>query len=377
MKSWPTKNLGEFVEEQTTRLREETATIYSVTNDQGFVRSLELFDKQVFSADIGNYKRVAFHDIAYNPSRINVGSVAMLEDANGGAVSPMYTIVRCNSKLSPRYLLHFLKSDIGQHQIRHRCEGAVRFQLKFRDLCAIPVPVPPLHQQGRIVKLLDDADVLRKLRSIADQRTADLIPALFHEMFGNPLSTVGTWPAHELRELGKVVTGSTPPSAKEGMFGGNIPFITPGDLESNTRNTMRYLTDSGAAEVRIVRSGSTMVCCIGATIGKTDRAWQPSAFNQQINAIEWGDTIDPDYGVVCMKLCSQWVVQQGSQTALPILKKSLFEKIQIPVPPLALQKQFAQRVAEVRDLEAKQATSRAQLDTLFQSMLHRAFNGEL
>jgi type I restriction enzyme S subunit len=99
---WPTKPLGEFAEERTDRLRGDSATIYSVTNENGFVRSLDLFDKQVFSAGTGNYKRVGFHDLAYNPSRINVGSVALCEDEDGGAVSPMYVVVRIKPRLLPR-----------------------------------------------------------------------------------------------------------------------------------------------------------------------------------------------------------------------------------------------------------------------------------
>jgi type I restriction enzyme S subunit len=120
-----------------------------------------------------------------------------------------------------------------------------------------------------------------------------------------------------------------------------------------------------------------LVCCIGATIGKTDRTWKRSAFNQQINAVEWGDEIDDDFGVVCMKQCSSLVVRRGSLTALPILKKSSFEQILIPVPPLSLQKEFAERVKEIGELEATQAVTRGRLDDLFQSMLHRAFSGEL
>src|ERR1022692_2546200 len=108
-----TKLIGEFVEERTERLREDSATIFSVTNDRGFVRSLELFDKQVFSANTGNYKKVAFQELAYNPSRINVGSIAMLREKSGGAVSPMYVIVHCNKGLLPLYLLYFLKSEAG------------------------------------------------------------------------------------------------------------------------------------------------------------------------------------------------------------------------------------------------------------------------
>jgi type I restriction enzyme S subunit len=62
---------------------------------------------------------------------------------------------------------------------------------------------------------------------------------------------------------------------------------------------------------------------------------------------------------------------------LPILKKSLFERIQIPVPPLPLQKDFAVRVTEIRAVQTDQSASRKRLDDLFQSMLHRAFEGEL
>lgn len=195
------RRLGELVSETAERLRTGHATIYSVTNSDGFVPSLDRFDKQVFSADTSSYKVVKHQDLAYNPSRINVGSVAICNDPAGGAVSPMYVIVRCNAQLSPEYLLHFLKSDLGQQEIRRRTEGSVRFQLKFRDLCQIAIPLPNLAEQERIVALLDEADALRKLRAQADQRTADLIPALFHDMFGDPATNPMGWPTSFFGDL--------------------------------------------------------------------------------------------------------------------------------------------------------------------------------
>ena len=285
-------------------------------------------------------------------------------------------IVKDHSVLSAKFIARYLMFN-KDRLIVPLMTGAANMSISLDRLATVPIEFPSLVEQERIVKLLDEADELRKLRTQADKRSADLIPALFHEMFGDALTNPRDWTIKELRQLGRIVTGSTPPSAKEGMFGGSIPFITPGDLERNTQKTMRYVTESGAAEVRTVRAGSALVCCIGATIGKTDRAWSASTFNQQINAIEWSEEINDDFGAVCMKQCAKMVIQLGGQTALPILKKSLFEKIKIPVPPLALQKEFAQRVTEIRELEASQATSRARLDALFQSMLHRAFNGEL
>jgi type I restriction enzyme S subunit len=218
---------------------------------------------------------------------------------------------------------------------------------------------------------------LDRLRAEADRHTADLVLSLFQNQFGHPLSNSLGWPVAELRELGNVVTGTTPPSALNGMFEGDIPFVTPGDLERDTRQTARFVTDAGAAESRIVRAGSTLVCCIGATIGKTDRTWKTSAFNQQINAIEWNERIDDDFGWACMRLCKSEIIRQSKSTALPILKKSLFERVQIPVPPIFLQRAFANQVSEIRALEAGQTASRSRLDDLFQSLLYRAFQGEL
>jgi type I restriction enzyme S subunit len=67
----------------------------------------------------------------------------------------------------------------------------------------------------------------------------------------------------------------------------------------------------------------------------------------------------------------------GKGQALKHLQITELAKMPIPLPPLSLQKEFAQRVTEIRELEASQATSRTRLNALFQSMLHRAFNGEL
>jgi type I restriction enzyme S subunit len=285
-------------------------------------------------------------------------------------------LVKDRSVLSARFLARYL-SFVKDRLIVPLMTGAANMSISVDRLATVPVEFPTLAEQECIANLLDEADELRRLRAQTDRRTYALIPAIFHEMFGNPIDNSRSWPVHEIRQLGRVVTGSTPPSAKKGMFGGEIPFITPGDLESNTRKTRRYVTEAGAAESRTARSGSTLVCCIGATIGKTDRTWERSAFNQQINAIEWGEQVDDDFGLVCMRQCSSVVIQLGNAFALPILKKSLFEQIQIPLPPLSLQREFATQVAEIRELESGQAASRQRMDALFQSLLHHAFQGDL
>ena len=181
----------------------------------------------------------------------------------------------------------------------------------------------------------------------------------------------------KIKNLGKVTTGSTPSSKKENMFGGDIPFITPADLESGQDKYGRYVTQEGAKNSRIVRAGSTLVCCIGATIGKVDKAIVDSCFNQQINAIEWDESINDIFGLYLFRQIAPLIRNKASHTTLPILNKGNFENIIIPKPPKPKQDLFAEKAQEI---EAYIKTQQAELEnakTMFQSLLHHAFTGEL
>jgi type I restriction enzyme S subunit len=391
MKPWLTKPLGEFVEERTERLGQDFATIYSVTNERGFVRSLDLFDKQVFSADTGNYKRVGFHDLAYNPSRINVGSVAMCEDKDGGAVSPMYVIVRSKSGLLPHYLLRFLKSEAGLHQIRHRCEGAVRFQLKFRDLCAIPILAPPLTQQERIVKLLDEADELRKVRARADSRTTALIPSLFHEMFGDPVRNSNGWPCVHLVEL-----CCSADDIKCGPFGTQLSkseYIEKGVPLWGIKNvnalfelpTQEFLTPSTAQRlIQYSIEPCDIVMTRKGTVGNC--AVYPERFPLGIMhsdllrlrvSREKCEPVFLAHQLHYSRDVERQLAQISGGAVMPGINVTKLKSLKVLAPPLPLQKEFAARVSEIRAMQTEQTTSRRRLEHLFQSLLHRAFKGDL
>jgi type I restriction enzyme S subunit len=385
MTRWPMKPLAEFIEERTDRLGQDSTTIYSVTNESGFVRSLDLFDKRVFSADTGNYKRVGFCDLAYNPSRINVGSVAICEDKNGGAVSPMYVIVRCKPGLLPRYLLHFLKSDSGLQEIRHRCEGAVRFQLKFRDLCAIPLLAVPLTEQERIVKLLDELDKLRKLRARADRRTADLTLALFHEMFGEKMKSNQL----RLEQIAEVVSGV----AKGRNFNGRQPVEVPylrvanvqaGHLDLSKITTIRALPEE--VKELSLRKGDVLL----TEGGDFDKLGRGAMLEQDLpNCIHQNhifrvraerSKLEPIYFAIFLMTteAKRYFLGCAKQTTnLASINMRQLRALPVPVPPLPLQKEFARVQNEIRGLEAEQASSGRRLEDLFQSLLHRAFRGEL
>ncbi|GAB3768693.1 restriction endonuclease subunit S [Ramlibacter monticola] len=239
----------------------------------------------------------------------------------------------------------------------------------------LQVPLPPLPEQRRIAAILNKADALRAKRREALAELDSLTESMFIEMFGDPRELPLSWPSKPLKALGTVMTGRTPSSTKEGMFGGAVPFITPGDLECD-EPPKRTLTEEGVVEVNSVRAGASLVCCIG-TIGKMGMTKVRSAFNQQINAVDWNETVDDAYGLAALRFLKSQMAAQAASTTVPILNKSAFERFEIPVPPLPLQSTFATRIKAVEALKVSHRTALAALDALFASLQHRAFSGQL
>jgi type I restriction enzyme S subunit len=202
-----------------------------------------------------------------------------------------------------------------------------------------------------------------------------LTQSIFIDMFGDPKFNGKGWPIKTLKELGKVTTGGTPPSSMEGMFGGAIPFVTPGDLESG-EPVRRTVTEDGALQAGTVRAGATFVCCIGATIGKMDKALVRSSFNQQLNAVEWShQLILDDFGLELLRFFKPTIVAWGASTTLPILKKSSFEKIEVPVPPLGTQQQFSAVLGSIELMRRNHKRQLVEADALFNSLQSLAFTG--
>ena len=249
--------------------------------------------------------------------------------------------------------------------------------LSVKQLRQIQIPLPPLEEQKRIAGILDAADILRAKRREALAKLDDLLQSTFLDMFGDPVTNPKGWEVKELDKLGLISTGSTPPSKLDGMFDGEIPFVTPGDLKETWVNTKRSVTIAGARKSRTVNKGATFVCCIGATIGKMGKANEQSAFNQQINAVQWSCDVNNDFGFEMLKSFKGKIARDGASTTLPILKKSLFQKIRVPVPPLNLQQRFAEIVTTVEEQKAKMRKHLEQLDDLFASLQQRAFRGDL
>jgi len=155
------------------------------------------------------------------------------------------------------------------------------------------------------------------------------------------------WEILKINKIGKVITGKTPPTSKDIYWNGNIPFITPEDIKENKfiNKTKRYITMSGATKVgNMLPKNTIVIVCIGSTIGKIGITSKNSISNQQINAILIKNNIDYNYVYYYLFKKSNFLKKYSGTAAVPIIKKSLFEKIELTLP-IKIEEQ--QKIAEI------------------------------
>jgi type I restriction enzyme S subunit len=130
--------------------------VLSVTNNNGFVLPENQFERRVASSDLSHYKVVTRGQYAYNPSRINVGSIARLDEWDKGVLSPMYVVFEINKKkVNSDFFLHWLESHEAKERIRKSAQGSVRETVSFTDLGTISFPLPALDKQIAVAATLN------------------------------------------------------------------------------------------------------------------------------------------------------------------------------------------------------------------------------
>ena len=137
----------------------EVNEVYSISNKDGFLlQSNQFKDRMIASEDISNYKIVKKDYFAYNPARINVGSIARMKEAKQGIISPMYICFICNEKILPDYLEYFYESSVFKYEMNKRLEGSVRMCLSYESMINIPIELPSLEEQRKSSQILNKID---------------------------------------------------------------------------------------------------------------------------------------------------------------------------------------------------------------------------
>lgn len=154
----------------------------------------------------------------------------------------------------------------------------------------------------------------------------------------------GEWDCVPIRQTGTVVTGATPTTANPDYYGGRHFFVAPGDLDQGFRihSSKISLSDSGWEQVRPIPKGAVLFVCIGSTIGKVATAACNLATNQQINSLVPDLVHSGDFLFYTLLHDNKRIASLAACQAVPILNKTQFESVRIPLPPLPEQKKIAE-----------------------------------
>ena len=381
MSIFPHRRLGDLIEEVSERNRTLQCTdVYSVTNSQGFVPSEDYFNKKVFSKDLSNYKLVRHEMFAYNPSRINIGSIAWLRDMPCVAVSPLYVIFRIKeADVLPSWIEYFLRSDIGCAQIRGLTSGSVRDSLKYSALERIEIPIAPVEEQQRILANLATLDKSIKLCGILLEKMDELVKSQFVEMFGDPVANPKGWEVKKLKEICAV--GSSKRIYQREQTSTGVPFLRISDLvtriTSQEETSDLYISNETFNKFEqqglVPKTGDILVTARG-TLGLCYIIKPEDRFYFQDGMISWVHTSEANVNSVYISYLfdSQGIKKQIDRmvtgSTVDYLSIAQLGQFDILLPPLALQNEFVAFVEQVdksklvlRQLLEKQKTLKAAL----------------
>lgn len=342
--------LGDYIQEYSVKNKDdENISVYSVTNTKGFCK--DYFGKEVASKDKTTYKIVPYGYFAYNPSRINVGSVDWQRKEKKVIVSPLYNVFSVSPNLERQYLYYYLKSDFVLQRIKAVATGSVRDNLKLSMLYEFPIELPKLENQRKIVKILDKvSDVIEKKEQELEQLET-LVKSRFVELFGNPISNSYGLPEATLPELGEFGRGVSKhrPRNDPRLLDGEYPLIQTGDIA----NTDLYITlyNSTYSELGLQQSKmwnkGTLCITIAANIAKTAILGFDACFPDSVVGFNANERTNNIFIHYWFSFFQSILESQAPESAQKNINLKILSELKVIVPKKEKQDEFVEFINQL------------------------------
>ena len=292
---------------------------------------------------------------------------------------------RCSTELVPllpragvdrAFLAYLLRRGETVAFVMASATGARMPRADMKVLLSMPVSVPPLDEQRRIAGILDRAARIARLRAQAADRLRAFAPALFVKMFGAPAENPMGWEVAGIDDVCTVIGGGTPRRSNEAYFGGPIPWATPTDATALTdlfiARTKESITETGLREssARLLPAGAVLLTS-RATIGYTAIAARPMATNQGFANLICGDRLTPEYVACWLRARRDLLQRMAGGTTFKEISKSTLKGIEIPLPPLTLQRTYARILEMLRGISAGATAASENASLLTDSLMDR------
>ena len=304
-----------------------------------------------------------------------------------GCIHDGWLVLSClRQDVDQDYFYHLLGSPTVYSEFERRAAGATVKNLNIDLVKGVEIPLPPLPEQRRIAAILDRADAIRVKRRQTLVTLNNLPEAIFSEMFSG---RGGISALAQGEQLGKHLSFLT--SGGRGWAEFYTPsgqrFIRSLDVRMNSigDENVVFVTPPDSAEARRtkVAAGDVLLTITGSLIGRVSAVPDELAgsyISQHVAILRPKSSILPRFLSFYMSLegggQKQIAKVQYGQTK-PGLNFEQIRDFKVPTPPMALQSRFVTQMHDIETLASRQRAHLAQLDTLFTSLQHRAFRGEL
>lgn len=392
---WEVVRLGEVIEEVKERNKSNFKyPVFTISNIHGFVLSDDFFDKQVYSKNLSTYKIVRSGYFAYNPYRVNVGSLALF-DEEMGLVSPAYVVFKISKPhyLYTVFLYRLLKSSRYLDEIERisMSRGSVRRSLSFRDLSDFFIPLPSLSEQKAIAYVLQTVQRAKEATEKVIQATQELKKSLMRHLFTyGPVpvdevdkvqlkeTEIGLVPEHwevvRVGEVAEINMGQSPPSKTYNTRGEGMPFLQgKAEFRDTSPKPVKYTTKP----IKIAKPGSVLLS-VRAPVGDVNLADTYYCIGRGLSSLYF------KLGVGCNQFLYYYLMfdkskieELGYGSTFKAISKTQIANFPIPLPPLSEQREIAHMLQVVdQKIQAEKAKKQA-LETLFQVLLYHLITGKL
>lgn len=287
------------------------------------------------------------------------------------------------------FLLYALRTnDVRTHfeQTASGTSGSMR-NISQEKLGAAQIPLPPLAEQRRIAEVLDRAEALRAKRRAALAELDSLTQSLFLDLFGDPVTNPKSWPLQMLGNVTEMITGYPFRSEEYVTNEASVRLcrganVLPGRLDWSDLARWPMSKADGLEDFRL-RVGDVVIAMDrpwiseGFKIASVQDTDCPSLLVQRVARLRGGKHLPNEFLFYLLKQPAFTRHCRPTETTIPHISPKDIRSFSFPLPPIALQQEFARRVGAVEKLKAAQRTALAEQDALFATLQHRAFRGEL
>ena len=304
-------------------------------------------------------------------TRVGLGKVA-IADARL-AINQDIKGLTPNATVSSDFLFWFLLSQAAR--IESMGAGATVKGVTLTDIKRIEVPTPPLPEQRRIVDLLSRAEGIVRLRREAEKKAAELIPALFNDMFGDPATNPKGWP---VETLGRHVMIPSAVRTPDLVADADMPCMGADSIESMTGKlismpTVRdVLPKSGKYSFD---AGDVLYSKIRPYLAKVTLAQCKGYCSADMYPLRCNATLRSTYLLTMLlgRVFTDYATGESVRASMPKLNRESLFKYQFPLPPVGLQDLFAVNADAMLSIQSQQATATAKAQATFDALLARCF----